>query len=146
MCPVMLPQVSKYRVLRFGAFEADLQARELRKQGMQIKLQEHVSDSGISVGTSWRDRHPAATPAKALAGGHFCGLSFSAIWEAVILTELASLSVSLFRQRQPLWRGDIRGNQSRQPFDSLLYWRWRSEHDQAFPKDTVPGIRAVRQA
>jgi TolB-like protein/DNA-binding winged helix-turn-helix (wHTH) protein/Tfp pilus assembly protein PilF len=28
------------RVLRFGAFEADLQARELRKQGMQIKLQE----------------------------------------------------------------------------------------------------------
>jgi len=27
-------------VLRFGAFEADLQARELRKQGMQIKLQE----------------------------------------------------------------------------------------------------------
>lgn len=28
------------RVLRFGAFEADLQARELRKQGMQIKLQD----------------------------------------------------------------------------------------------------------
>jgi len=28
------------RVLRFGAFEADLQARELRKQGMHIKLQE----------------------------------------------------------------------------------------------------------
>ena len=28
------------RVLRFGIFEADLQARELRKQGMQIKLQE----------------------------------------------------------------------------------------------------------
>ena len=28
------------RLLRFGAFEADLQARELRKQGMQIKLQE----------------------------------------------------------------------------------------------------------
>src|SRR5260370_20634807 len=28
------------RRLRFGAFEADLQARELRKQGMQIKLQE----------------------------------------------------------------------------------------------------------
>jgi TolB-like protein/DNA-binding winged helix-turn-helix (wHTH) protein/lipoprotein NlpI len=28
------------RVLRFGVFEADLQARELRKQGMQIKLQE----------------------------------------------------------------------------------------------------------
>ena len=28
------------RVLRFGAFEADLQARELRKHGMQIKLQE----------------------------------------------------------------------------------------------------------
>ena len=28
------------RVLRFGAFEADLHARELRKQGMQIKLQE----------------------------------------------------------------------------------------------------------
>ena len=28
------------RVLRFGAFEADLQSRELRKQGMQIKLQE----------------------------------------------------------------------------------------------------------
>ena len=28
------------RVLRFGAFEADLRARELRKQGMQIKLQE----------------------------------------------------------------------------------------------------------
>src|SRR3974390_3744368 len=27
-------------VLRFGAFEADLQARELRKQGMQIRLQE----------------------------------------------------------------------------------------------------------
>jgi TolB-like protein/DNA-binding winged helix-turn-helix (wHTH) protein/Tfp pilus assembly protein PilF len=33
--PVVVP-----RVLRFGAFEADLQARELRKQGMQIKLQE----------------------------------------------------------------------------------------------------------
>ncbi len=32
------PAVS--RILRFGAFEADLQARELRKQGMQIKLQE----------------------------------------------------------------------------------------------------------
>jgi TolB-like protein/DNA-binding winged helix-turn-helix (wHTH) protein/Flp pilus assembly protein TadD len=28
------------RVLRFGAFEADLQARELRKRGMQIKLQD----------------------------------------------------------------------------------------------------------
>jgi TolB-like protein/DNA-binding winged helix-turn-helix (wHTH) protein/cytochrome c-type biogenesis protein CcmH/NrfG len=28
------------RVLRFGVFEADLHARELRKQGMQIKLQE----------------------------------------------------------------------------------------------------------
>jgi TolB-like protein/DNA-binding winged helix-turn-helix (wHTH) protein/Tfp pilus assembly protein PilF len=28
------------RVLRFGAFEADLHTRELRKQGMQIKLQE----------------------------------------------------------------------------------------------------------
>ena len=28
------------RVLRFGAFEADLQTRELRKQGMQIKLQD----------------------------------------------------------------------------------------------------------
>ncbi len=28
------------RMLRFGAFEADLHARELRKQGMQIKLQE----------------------------------------------------------------------------------------------------------
>ena len=28
------------RVLRFGAFEADLDARELRKQGMHIKLQE----------------------------------------------------------------------------------------------------------
>ena len=28
------------RVLRFGAFEADLPARELRKQGMQIKLQD----------------------------------------------------------------------------------------------------------
>ena len=28
------------RVLRFGAFEADLHARELRKQGMHIKLQE----------------------------------------------------------------------------------------------------------
>jgi TolB-like protein/DNA-binding winged helix-turn-helix (wHTH) protein/Tfp pilus assembly protein PilF len=28
------------RVLRFGAFEADLHARELRRQGMQIKLQE----------------------------------------------------------------------------------------------------------
>jgi len=28
------------RVMRFGAFEADLQARELRRQGMQIKLQE----------------------------------------------------------------------------------------------------------
>jgi TolB-like protein/DNA-binding winged helix-turn-helix (wHTH) protein/Tfp pilus assembly protein PilF len=28
------------RMLRFGAFEADLQTRELRKQGMQIKLQE----------------------------------------------------------------------------------------------------------
>ena len=28
------------RVLRFGAFEADLQARELRKQGMHIKLQD----------------------------------------------------------------------------------------------------------
>ncbi|HKV81922.1 MAG TPA: tetratricopeptide repeat protein [Candidatus Sulfotelmatobacter sp.] len=28
------------RVLRFGAFEADLQARELRKQGMLIKLQD----------------------------------------------------------------------------------------------------------
>jgi DNA-binding winged helix-turn-helix (wHTH) protein len=28
------------RVLRFGVFEADLQTRELRKQGMQIKLQE----------------------------------------------------------------------------------------------------------
>ena len=28
------------RVLRFGAFEADLQARALRRQGMQIKLQE----------------------------------------------------------------------------------------------------------
>ena len=28
------------RVLRFGAFEADLQARELRRQGMQIKLQD----------------------------------------------------------------------------------------------------------
>ena len=36
----MLPQVSEYRVLPFGAFEADLQARELRKQGMQFKLQE----------------------------------------------------------------------------------------------------------
>jgi DNA-binding response OmpR family regulator len=36
----MLPQVSEYRALRFGDFEADLQARELRKQGMQIKLQE----------------------------------------------------------------------------------------------------------
>jgi TolB-like protein/DNA-binding winged helix-turn-helix (wHTH) protein/Tfp pilus assembly protein PilF len=35
---VQPPVVS--RVLRFGAFEADLQARELRKQGMQIKLQE----------------------------------------------------------------------------------------------------------
>ncbi len=33
--PVVVP-----RVLRFGAFEADLHARELRKQGMQIKLQE----------------------------------------------------------------------------------------------------------
>ncbi len=32
------PAVS--RILRFGVFEADLQARELRKQGMQIKLQE----------------------------------------------------------------------------------------------------------
>jgi TolB-like protein/DNA-binding winged helix-turn-helix (wHTH) protein len=28
------------RLLRFGVFEADLQTRELRKQGMQIKLQE----------------------------------------------------------------------------------------------------------
>jgi TolB-like protein/DNA-binding winged helix-turn-helix (wHTH) protein/Tfp pilus assembly protein PilF len=28
------------RVLRFGAFEADLHARELRKQGMHVKLQE----------------------------------------------------------------------------------------------------------
>jgi TolB-like protein/DNA-binding winged helix-turn-helix (wHTH) protein/Tfp pilus assembly protein PilF len=28
------------RILRFGAFEADLHTRELRKQGMQIKLQE----------------------------------------------------------------------------------------------------------
>jgi TolB-like protein/DNA-binding winged helix-turn-helix (wHTH) protein/lipopolysaccharide biosynthesis regulator YciM len=28
------------RILRFGAFEADLHRRELRKQGMQIKLQE----------------------------------------------------------------------------------------------------------
>jgi len=28
------------RVLQFGIFEADLQARELRRQGMQIKLQE----------------------------------------------------------------------------------------------------------
>jgi len=27
-------------VLRFGAFEADLQTRELRKQGMLIRLQE----------------------------------------------------------------------------------------------------------
>src|SRR5262245_21183210 len=40
MCPVMLPHVSEYRVLRFGAFEADLQVRELRKQGMQMELQE----------------------------------------------------------------------------------------------------------
>lgn len=35
----MLPPAAA-RVLRFGAFEADLHARELRKQGMQIKLQE----------------------------------------------------------------------------------------------------------
>jgi TolB-like protein/DNA-binding winged helix-turn-helix (wHTH) protein/tetratricopeptide (TPR) repeat protein len=35
---VRLPAVA--RVLRFGAFEADLHARELRKQGMRIKLQE----------------------------------------------------------------------------------------------------------
>jgi TolB-like protein/DNA-binding winged helix-turn-helix (wHTH) protein len=35
---VSSPVVS--RVLRFGAFEADLHSRELRKQGMQIKLQE----------------------------------------------------------------------------------------------------------
>jgi TolB-like protein/DNA-binding winged helix-turn-helix (wHTH) protein/Tfp pilus assembly protein PilF len=33
--PVVAP-----RVLRFGAFEVDLHTRELRKQGMQIKLQE----------------------------------------------------------------------------------------------------------
>src|SRR5260370_24034020 len=36
--PVHTPAAA--RVLRFGAFEADLHARELRKQGMQIKLQE----------------------------------------------------------------------------------------------------------
>jgi TolB-like protein/DNA-binding winged helix-turn-helix (wHTH) protein/Tfp pilus assembly protein PilF len=35
-----VPSPVAARVLRFGAFEADLQARELRKQGMQIKLQE----------------------------------------------------------------------------------------------------------
>ena len=35
----MQPPVAS-RVLRFGVFEADLHARELRKQGMQIKLQE----------------------------------------------------------------------------------------------------------
>ena len=35
-----MPSPAAARVLRFGAFEADLQARELRKQGMQIKLQE----------------------------------------------------------------------------------------------------------
>jgi len=61
-------------VLRFGAFEADLQARELRKQGMQIKLQEQpfqilefLLEHPAEIVT------PGATPAKALAGGPFCG-------------------------------------------------------------------------
>ena len=35
-----MPSPVVSRVLRFGVFEADLHARELRKQGMQIKLQE----------------------------------------------------------------------------------------------------------
>ncbi len=35
-----MPSPTAGRVLRFGAFEADLEARELRKQGMKIKLQD----------------------------------------------------------------------------------------------------------
>src|SRR5215472_5795159 len=189
MCPVMLTQVSEYRVLRFGAFEADLQARELRKQGMQIKLRSNRftfwnfcwnilarsspgSNSGKCFGRRtllWTSITASTPPSIGCArswaipqrvpgrcsdrdvGSRFHGWMkvrsiLSAIWETLILTELASLSVSLFCQRQSLRRGDIRGDQSPQPFESLLYWRWRSQNDQAFPKDAVPLIRTVRQA
>ena len=60
------------RVLRFGSFEADVRAGELRKQGLKIKLQDYIDRYQMTAtrGTTRGPSDARGNPPEALASRH----------------------------------------------------------------------------
>ena len=59
----------KARVTQFGVFEVDLQAGELRKSGLRIKLQDQpLQILTLLLETSWRNCKSRTITAEAVAG------------------------------------------------------------------------------